>query len=115
MTDAEALSPDENVPTFEETDENTDADVGVPESSDGDEEDEDNEEESNDEAKDPSMLQRFKSLYLNNKKKSIPATLAIILAIVLCVPTTRYSLLGLVLLYDSLFSLIVTKSNLPFI
>ena len=61
----------------------------------------------------PSRLSRLKSWYLSHKKKTIPATVLVLLAILLGIPTTRYAILGTVLKKDYVVAVIDSKSNLP--
>lgn len=61
----------------------------------------------------PSKFERFRYWYVIHKKKTIPATVLIVLAIIFAVPPTRYPLLGLVLKKTYVIAVTDQKSNLP--
>ena len=56
---------------------------------------------------------RFRHWYGANKKKSIPATVAVVIAVVLIVPFTRYALASLVVSHDISVVVVDAKTNTP--
>lgn len=123
MADTEAPETEEKLPIPDETDEQVETDTteeelgsSGAESSDEPEESEGEDtpdEEMPEEDQGPSRLERFKKWYLGHKKVTIPATVLIALAIVFGLPTSRYTVLGLVLKKNYVIAVTDGKSNVP--
>lgn len=111
MTDETPLTPEDTnepaVPT--EEDPETQPDTTEPETS----EEVDDDEETEEEDTGPNRLQRLKTWYLSHKKKTVPVTVAVVLALIFGIPTTRYALLGLVLKKTYVVAVTDAKSHLP--
>ncbi len=59
------------------------------------------------------VLQRFKAWYVGHKKKSIPLTVLLVLAVLFGLPWTRYALLGLVIQKDVAVIVTDSQTNVP--
>lgn len=81
------------------------------ENSDDETENDDDYEEVED--KGPGRLQKLKVWYVSHKKKTIPATVLLVLVLLFGIPLTRYTLLGLVLKKTYVVAVTDTKSHLP--